>query len=135
MSRFSYDSRGRNFRRLTYKANSGAVLVNQIGGEHVNERKGLPEATFHITIVTRTSKGPMRGYFTTSVLELNPRRLVLLRRLVGDETWSRSRGFKDVPWSEVETSVDEVLSASQKVRHRESSVPKAPRRKARLPRQ
>jgi hypothetical protein len=111
------------------------VLAKSFGGDHVNERKGLPEATFHITIVTRPPKGPMSGYFTTSVLELNPRRLALLKRLVGDETWSRSRGFKDVPWSEVETSVDEVLSASRKVRHRESSVSKAPRRKARLPRQ
>jgi hypothetical protein len=101
----------------------------------VNDRKGLPEATFHITIVTRTPKGPMRGYFTTSVLELNPGRLALLKRLVGDETWSRSRGFKEVPWSDVETSVDEVFSASRKARHGESSVPKPPRRKARLPRQ
>ena len=101
----------------------------------MNEKRGLPEATFHITVVTRTPNGPMRGYFTTSVLELNSRRLALLKRLVGDETWKRSRGFKEVSWSDVETSLDEVLSASRKARHGESSVPKAPRRKARLPRQ
>jgi hypothetical protein len=77
----------------------------------------------------------MRGYFSIAELELNPRRLALLKRLVGDETWHRSRGFKEVSWSDVETNVDEVFSASQKARHGESSVPKPPRRKARVPRQ
>jgi hypothetical protein len=68
-------------------------------------------------------KKRMRGYFTTSELELTPRRLALLKRLVGDVTWHRSRGFKDVPWSDVETSVNEMFSASLKPRHGKSPAP------------
>lgn len=101
----------------------------------MNDGTGLRKAAVHITVVTRTPNARMRGYFSITELELNPRRLALLKRLVGDETWHRSRGFKEVSWSDVETNVDEVFSASRKARHGESSVPKAPRRKARLPRQ
>jgi hypothetical protein len=96
----------------------------------MKEKTGLPEASIHITVVTRAPNGRRQGYFTTGELELDSRRVALLKRLVGEEKWRRSRGFKDVSWADVEANVAETFSQSRKPRPRKPTEP-ATRRKAR----
>jgi hypothetical protein len=85
----------------------------------VNEDKGLPAARVDITVVTQT--GRSYRYFSAHFLELNPARMALLKRLVGEETWNRSRGFKQATWSEVEESVARTFASRKPKRRRTPS--------------
>jgi hypothetical protein len=82
----------------------------------VNDDKGLPAARVDITVVTQTGRSYRR--FSAHFLELNPARMALLKRLVGEETWNRSRGFKQVNWSEVEESIAQTFPSRKPTRRK-----------------